>query len=299
MDKLRRTMMYVPGNNPGMIGDAGIYGADSIMFDLEDSVALTEKDSARLLVYCALKTIDFNGTEIVVRINGLDSAHGEKDIEAMVKAGVDVIRLPKTECAEDIQAVEDLVKKNEMKCGIPVGKVKLMAAVESPLGVINAYSIAKASSRMIGIAIGAEDYVTSMRTTRSTGGVELLSARGQLVMAARAAGIVALDTVYSNLEDMQGFEEEVKLIKQLGFDGKSVINPRQIEVVNRIYKPTEEEVFEAKAVMRAIQEANERGLGVVSLDGKMIDKPIVERAERVLIMAGVKLEVSLNEELAG
>lgn len=299
MGKLRRTMMYVPGNNPGMLSDATIYGADSIMFDLEDSVAVTEKDAARCLVYKALCTFDFNDTEIVVRINGLDGPHGEKDIEAMVRGGVDVIRLPKTETAEDIIAVENIVKRVELAIGLPVGTVKLMAAVESPLGIINAYSIAKASKRMIGIAIGAEDYVTSLGTTRSLGGVELLSARSQLVIAARAAGIAALDTVYSDLENMDGFEAEVRLVKQLGFDGKSVINPRQIEVVNNIYKPTEDEISEAIAIMCAIKEANEKGSGVVSLNGKMIDKPIVERAERVLVLAGHKQEVPSYEELAG
>jgi len=292
-------MMYVPGNNPGMLADAGIYGADSIMFDLEDSVAMTEKDAARFLVYQTLKTFDVNGIERVVRINGLDSPHGIKDIEAVVRGGVDVIRLPKTETAEDIIEVEKIVERVEKELNIPVGTVKLMAAVESPLGVINAYSIAKSSERMIGIAIGAEDYVTSMRTKRSPEGVELLAARSQLAMAARAAGIAALDTVYSDLDNMAGFEEEVRLIKQLGFDGKAVINPRQIEVVNTIYRPTEVEISEAIEVMQAIEEANERGSGVISLNGKMIDKPIVERAERVLEMVGYIQEVDNHENVAG
>lgn len=174
-----------------------------------------------------------------------------------------------------------------------------MAAVESPLGVLNAYAIATSSKRMIGIAIGAEDYVTSMKTTRSPNGIELISARSQLVMAARAAGIAALDTVYSDLSNMEGFKEEVKLIKQLGFDGKSVINPRQIDIVHQIYKPTEKEIDEAMEVMRAIEEAKAKGSGVIALNGKMIDKPIVERAERVLVMAGCIQEVAKNEDMAG
>ena len=291
--------MYVPGNNPGMLVDSGIYGADSIMFDLEDSVAMTEKDAARNLVYQTLRHFKVEGLETVVRINGLDGPHGQKDIEAVVRGGVDVIRLPKTETAQDILDVERIVEGIEKEIGLEVGTVKLMAAVESPLGVLNAYAIATSSKRMIGIAIGAEDYVTSMKTTRSANGIELISARSQLVMAARAAGIAALDTVYSDLSNMEGFKNEVNLIKQLGFDGKSVINPRQIEIVHQIYKPTEKEIDEAMEVMRAIEEAKAKGSGVIALNGKMIDKPIVERAERVLVMAGCIQEVANNEDMAG
>lgn len=282
MERLRRTMMYVPGNNPAMLADAGIYSADSIMFDLEDSVSINEKDAARCLVYQMIKNTHYGDTEVVVRINGLDTPYGKEDIKAMVAAGVHVIRLPKTDSGEDIKAVENLIEISERACGVEIGKTKMMAAIESPLGIINAYEIARASDRLIGIAIGAEDYVTSMKTKRSPGGVELLMARSQLIVAARAAGIAALDTVYSDVDNDQGFLEEVHLIKQLGFDGKSVINPRQIGLVHGAYAPTEKEIREANQVMMAIKEANEKGSGVISLNGKMIDKPIVERAERVL-----------------
>lgn len=287
MAKLRRTMMYVPGNNPAMLVDAGVYGADSLMFDLEDSVAISEKDSARLLVYQMVKNMDYGGVEIVVRINSLDSVYGKLDIEAMVRAGVDVIRLPKTETRKDVEDVEKIIVEVEKEIGREVGSTRMMAAIEGPLGIINAYDIAVASDRLIGIAIGAEDYVTSMKTNRSKSGVELVSARGQLIIAARAAGIAALDTVFSDVEDEEGFRAEVELIKQLGFDGKSVINPRQIDIVNEIFKPTEAEVRHAKQVMMAIMDANEKGLGVISLNGKMVDKPIVERAERVLELVNV------------
>ena len=293
--KLRRTMMYVPGNNPNMLSDAHIYGADSLMFDLEDSISLKEKDSARLLVYNAVKTIDYDDMEIVVRINGLDTPFGKNDIEAMVRAGVHVIRLPKTETAEDVMEVERIIEEVEKKIGIPVGATKIMGAIESPLGVINAMEIAKASTRLIGIAIGAEDFVTSMKTKRSPEGIELLYARSQILIAARAAGIYALDTVYSDVENEEGFRKEVKLIKQLGFDGKSIINPRQIAPVHEIYAPTEEEVDEALKVVKAIREAEKEGLGVVSLGGKMIDKPIVERAERVLELGNITLSEKEEE----
>lgn len=278
-------MMYVPGNNPNMLAEAHIYGADSLMFDLEDSISLSEKDSARLLVYNAIKSIDYGETEIVVRINGLDTPFGRNDIKAMVRAGADVIRLPKTETAKDVLDVEEIIEEVERNSSRPIGSTKMMAAIESPLGVINAVEIAKASSRLIGIAIGAEDFVTNMKTKRSPEGIELLYARSQILIAARAAGICALDTVYSDVNNEEGFRKEVKLIKQLGFDGKSIINPRQIAPVHEIYAPTEKEIEHSKRVIRAIKEAEEKGLGVVSLKGKMVDKPIVERAERILELA--------------
>lgn len=285
MERLRRTMMFVPGSNPGMIKDAYIYEADAIMFDLEDAVSVNEKDSARFLVYNALKTIDYGKKELVVRINGLDSPHGKEDIEAMVRAGVHVIRLPKTETAQDILDVEAIIEDVEKKCGREVGSTRMMAAIESPFGVINAYDIAKSSKRLIGIALGAEDYVTNLKTVRYADGMELLAARTQIVIAARAAGIYALDTVYSDVDNEEGFAREVALIKQLGFDGKSVINPRQIKPVHDIYAPTEKEIERAIAVKNAAKEAEERGLGVIALNGKMIDKPIVDRADRVLQLA--------------
>lgn len=285
MERLRRTMMFLPGSNPAMVKDAYIYDADAIMFDLEDAVALTEKDSARFLVYNALKTIDYGKKELVVRINGLDTPFGRDDIFAMVHAGAHVLRLPKTDSAQDVLDVEAVIAEAEVAAGREVGSTRMMAAIESPIGVINAYEIAKASKRLIGIAIGAEDYVTNMKTVRSPEGIELLAARSQIVIAARAAGIYALDTVYTDVDNEEGFKAEVKLIKQLGFDGKSVINPRQIKPVHDIYAPTQEEIKKSMAVIRAAKEAEAEGLGVISLNGKMIDKPIVDRAERVLQLA--------------
>ncbi|MBP1043227.1 citrate (pro-3S)-lyase subunit beta [Vagococcus sp. BWB3-3] len=284
MEQLRRTMMFVPGANAAMLRDAPLYGADAIMFDLEDAVSLKEKDTARVLVYQALKTFDYTAVETVVRINGLDTV-GHEDIEAMVIAGVNVIRLPKTETAQDIIAVEAIIGEMEVKYGIPLGTVKMMAAIESAEGVLNAREIAKASDRLIGIALGAEDYVTNMKTRRFPDGQELFFARSTILHAARAAGIAAVDTVYADVENTAGFQAEVRLIKQLGFDGKSVINPRQIPLVNQIYEPTAKEIQQAKEVIWAIQEAEAKGAGVIAVDGKMVDKPIVERAERVIALA--------------
>ena len=286
MERLRRTMMFVPASNAGMLRDAYIYGADSIMFDLEDSISLKEKDTARFLVYQAVKTIDYGNVETVVRINSLDQG-GRNDIHAMVRAGIDVIRLPKTETAEDVLDVEEVILEAERQCGREEGSTRMMAAIEGPVGVLNALSIAKSSKRLIGIALGAEDYVTSMKTRRyaERDSEEIFFARSMIVHAARAVGIAALDTVFSNVDDVDTLRKETEFIKQLGFDGKSVINPRQIPVVNSVFTPTEKEIQNAIAVMNAIEEAESKGSGVIALNGKMIDKPSVERAERVLLLA--------------
>ena len=284
MERLRRTMMFVPGANAAMLRDAPLYGADSLMFDLEDAVSLKEKDSARLLVHMALKTFDYSKVETVVRINAL-TAGGDQDIEAMVLAGIDVIRLPKTETAQDIIEVDQVITSVEETYHIPMGTTKMMAAIESAEGVLNAREIAKASERLVGIALGAEDYVTNMKTQRYPDGQELSFARNMILHSARAAGIAAIDTVYSDVENLEGFQTEVRLIKQLGFDGKSVINPRQIPLVHAIYEPTEKEIQAAKEVIWGIQEAEAKGSGVISVNGKMVDKPIVERAERVIALA--------------
>jgi citrate lyase subunit beta/citryl-CoA lyase len=277
-------MMFVPGNNPGMMADAHIYGPDSIMLDLEDSVTMTEKDTARLLVYNALKTIDYGDTEMVVRINPLNTPYGKKDIEAMVKAGVHVIRMPKTETAEEVVEVEREIEKVEKEIGC-VGRTRIMAAIESALGVVNAYAIATASPRMMGIALGAEDYCANLKTQRTPGGDELRLARETIVVAARAAGIDALDTVYSNLNDMETFRQEVEFIHRLGFDGKSIINPRQIEIVNEVFAPSEKAIEKARTIIAAIKEAEKKGSGVIAVNGKMVDRPVVIRAQRVIELA--------------
>lgn len=278
-------MMFIPGNNPSMITDGHIYGSDSIMFDLEDAVSLKEKDSARFLVYNALKTIDYGDTETVVRVNGLDTPFGRDDFQAMVRAKVDVIRLPKTDTPEEVIEADNLISEIEEKIGLENGTIKLMAAIESPLGILNAYKIATASKRLIAIALGAEDFVTNMKTKRSPEGIELLAARSQILLATRAAGIYALDTVYSDINNDEGLVNEAKLIKQLGFDGKSVIHPRQIDLIHKVYEPTQEEIDHAVRVLHGIKEAEERGSGVIAVDGKMVDGPIVDRAYRVIELA--------------
>ncbi len=279
--KLRRSMLFLPGANAAMLSTAFVYKPDSIMFDLEDAVSLREKDAARLLVFHALQMPVYREMETVVRINPLNTPFGRMDLEAAVRAGVDVVRLPKTESAADVEALEAEVVRIEHACGREPGSTKLMAAIESASGVINALSIAQASPRMIGIALAGFDYVMDMQTERGDGS-ELFYARCAVLHAARAAKVDAFDVVYPDVNDEAGFLKEVDLIKRLGFNGKSIINPRQIEILHNAYAPTEEEVEYAHRVVAAALEGERQGLGVVSLNGKMIDAPIIDHARRVL-----------------
>ena len=280
--KLRRSMLFVPGSNAAMLSNSFIYKPDSIMFDLEDAVALKEKDSARLLVAHALQYPLYQEIETVVRVNPLDSEFGLLDLNAVVRAGVDVVRMPKTETAQDVVDMDNAITDIEKACGREVGSTKMLAAIESPLGITQANQIATASKRLIGIALGAEDYVRNLKTERSPEGIELLFARCSILQAARAAGIQAFDTVYSNANNEEGFLKEAALIKQLGFDGKSLINPRQIELLHNLFAPTQKDVDQAKRIIEAAEEAEKQGSGVVSLNGKMIDAPIIDRAKLVL-----------------
>lgn len=257
---------------------------------------MAEKDTARLLVYNALKTIDYGTTEMVVRVNPLSTPYGKKDIEAVVKAGVDVVRMPKTETADEVREMEAEIERVEKEIGC-LGRTKIMAAIESALGVVNAYAIATASKRMMGIALGAEDYCANLKTQRTPEGIELLLARQTIVVAARAAGIDALDTVYSNLNDMETFRKEVEQIHKMGFDGKSIINPRQIDIVNEVFTPSQKAIDKAMAVVGAIKEAEKRGSGVIALNGKMVDRPVVLRAQRTIDLA-VAAGVIKKEDLA-
>ncbi|MDR3426526.1 MULTISPECIES: citrate (pro-3S)-lyase subunit beta [Silvimonas] len=281
--KLRRSMLFLPGANAAMLSTAYIYRPDSIMFDLEDAVSLREKDAARLLVFHALQNPMYEDIETVVRINPLNTPFGLKDLEAAVRGGVDVVRLPKTDSANDVRELETQVARIEAECGREIGSTQLMAAIESASGVVNALSIATSSPRLIGIALAGFDYVIDMQTERGDG-TELFYARCAVLHAARAAGIDAFDVVYSDINDEAGFLKEVDLIRRLGFNGKSLINPRQIELLHNAYAPTEEDASYARRVIAAAEAAEANGLGVIALNGKMIDAPIVNHARRTLQM---------------
>ena len=282
--KLRRAMMFMPGNNPAMLQNAGIYGADSVIFDLEDAVSIHEKDSARQLVLQALTHFTYS-CEIAIRINHIQTPYGFRDLETVLPGKPDLIRLPKAESAEEIQTVAEIIDRVERECGFPDGTIKMGAAIETAKGLRQAYAIASASPRMEFLAIGGEDFIADLKTTRSKDGRELFVARSQLVLAAREAGIQAIDTVFADANDDETFLNEVRFIKQLGFDGKSVINPRQVRQVQEVFAPTEKEISHARRVLAAYQDALDRKSGVIALDGKMIDTPIVTRAERVLAYA--------------
>ncbi|HVN85865.1 MAG TPA: aldolase/citrate lyase family protein [Candidatus Binatia bacterium] len=284
--KLRRSMLFVPGDNAAMLSTVFVHRPDSIMFDLEDAVSPSQKDSARLLVYQALRHPAYRDIEIVVRINALETEFGLKDLEAAVRGGAHIVRLPKTENPEEIGKLETHIARIEKDCGRAVGDTKVMAAIESASGVVNAVAIAKSSSRMVAIALAGFDYLVDMHTHRSDGWEpELFYARAAVLHAARAAHIDAFDVVYGNINDDEGFLREVMIAKRLGFNGKSLIHPKQIDLLHKAYAPTEEELSHAKRVVAAAEEAHRKGLGVASLDGKMVDPPVIEEAEMTLQLA--------------
>ncbi|MCW2254021.1 citrate lyase subunit beta/citryl-CoA lyase [Providencia alcalifaciens] len=285
--RTRRSMLFVPGSNAAMLSNSFIYKADALMFDLEDSVTLREKDTARRLVYHALQHPLYHDIETIVRVNALDSVFGVADLEAVVRGGADIVRLPKTDTAQDVIDIENEILRIEKSCGREAGSTGLLAAIESPMGITQAVNIAHSSSRLIGIALGAEDYVRNLRTERSPEGIELLYARCAILQAARSAGIQAFDTVYSDANNEEGFLKEAAHIKQLGFDGKSLINPRQIELLHNLYAPTQKEVDHAQRVVDAANAAEQEGRGVVSLNGKMVDGPVIDRARLVLSRAAL------------
>lgn len=286
MKKLRRSMLFLPGANAAMLSTSFIYKPDSIMFDLEDAVSVKEKDSARLLVAQTLKLGIYQkmGIETVVRINALDTPFGLDDLESVVRAGVDVVRLPMTHSVDHVHQLEAHIARIEQDMNRTIGSTKIIAAIESAEGVVNAVDIAKSSPRMIAIALAAFDYLVDMQTERGDG-QELFYARCAVLHAARVAKIDAFDVVYSNVNDDEGFLREVKLIKQLGFNGKSLINPRQIELLHNAYAPSQKDLDNAKEIVEAALEGEKQGLGVVSLNGKMIDAPIITRAKMVIELA--------------
>ncbi|WP_036600121.1 aldolase/citrate lyase family protein [Oribacterium sp. oral taxon 078] len=283
--RLRRSMMFLNAQKPSLIKDPYIYGADSLMLDLEDAVAATAKDTARFSLYHALRSIDYRGSERVVRINGLDTDLWEEDIRCVVAGGADVIRIPKTENADMVRAVEDKVLAAEEEFHREPGTTLLMSALESAKGVMNAYEICTASDRMIGVALSGGDYTKDLQTRITGTGVELMGARQQMIIAARAAGVQCFDTVWTNLDDMEGFRKDVETIHMMGFDGKSCINPRQIDVVHKIFTPTMKEILFSEKVIREIDDKKAKGIGVFTVDGKMIDIAFYDGAKRNIMLA--------------
>lgn len=281
-DQLRRSRLYLPGNEPKFFVNAGLHSPDGIILDLEDSVAPSEKDAAQLLVRNSLRSVDFYGAERMVRINQLPK--GLDDLKYIVPNNVNVILVPKCETAEQIHQLEKEVEKLKKQHKVE-NPIYFMPIIESALGVIKAYEIASASKNNCALAIGLEDYTADIGTQRTNEGRESIFARQMLVNAAKAAGIQAIDTVFSDVADMEALRQSVIEAKSLGFEGKGCIHPRQIKVVHEAFAPTIEEIEKAKKIVQAFEEAEKKGLGVVSLGSKMIDPPVVKRAHNAINLA--------------
>ena len=282
---MRRSMLFLPGNNPNMLINAGTLGADSVIFDLEDAVSPAEKDAARILVRNTMRYMDLGAAEVVVRINSVDTAFWRADLDAVIPERPGVILLPKSARREDVLAADGYIGEIEDKLGLPKMGVKLMPLIETALGVENAFEIASASPRVCALFLGAEDLTADLRCRRTKEGREIEYARTRLVIAARAAGVEVYDTPFTDVNDDEGIVRDAELAKALGFSGKASISPRHVDVINAVFSPTLEEIEYAYEVMDAIRIAKEQGKGAIALRGKMIDAPIVARAEQTIAAA--------------
>ncbi len=281
-ERFRRSRLYLPGNEPKFFVNAGLHKPDGIILDLEDSVAVAQKDAARLIVRNALRGVNFYGAERMVRIN--QGELGLEDLDYIVPHNVHMILIPKVESAEDVIAVDERVQAICRERGIEA-PVFIMPIIESALGGIKAYEIAKASENNVALALGLEDYTADIGVQRTLEGRESFWLRSVIVNAARAAGIQPIDTVFSDVSDMEGLAASVREAKGLGFDGKGCIHPRQIAVVHQAFAPEAREIEKAQKIVLAFDKAEREGLGVVSLGSKMIDPPVVKRALRTVEMA--------------
>ncbi len=283
-------MLYIPGNNPAMLQQGGVYGADSLLLDLEDAVALNQKDSARILVRNMLKNINFYDTEVCVRVNHLDTPFGLEDLEEIVPLQPDAIRYPKTETVEELDKLIKIIEAIEDKHNLPHDKMTIHAMIETALGVQNVFRIAKFSKRVDAITIGGQDLTADMniKSTKDGSGIDL--ARKMIVMASKANKIDAIDTVFVDVNDEEGLRKDTEYAKQIGFTGKAVINPRQIDIIHDVYMPTDEEVRKAYRIMKEFNKNKKAGIGVFAIDGKMIDAPVMARAAHILELANIDYE---------
>jgi citrate lyase subunit beta/citryl-CoA lyase len=281
MDRLRRTMLFIPGNNPGMLQNAGILGADSIILCLEDAVSLGEKDAARILVRNAIKNVNFYNSEVVVRINPLSTDFGSEDVREIAEVLPHALMVPKA-TEEDIILVDEMLSKVEEEKGFEKGSIKIFPLIETAYGLENVYGITKASKRNTGVLLGAEDLTADLGIKRTKEGEEIFYARSKVAAACKALRVDAIDTPFTDLDDMESFIKDINKAKSLGMTGKAAINPRQIDTIHEVFAPTEDEIRYARRVMEATDTAKREGKGVFSLDGKMVDAPIIARAETIL-----------------
>ena len=282
---LKRTSLYASGSSAGKVLEARFYNQDCIVYDLEDSVSTMEKDAARFLIYHTVRYHRPPDKYVLIRVNGLYSEYIDEDLEATVRARPDAIRLPKVEHAEEVRRIDAQITRIEKTAGIEPGSIELWCNIESVLGAVNAQEIATASPRVVALALGAEDYTASMGSLRSKAGHEIFYARMQVLQACRLAGISAQDAVFSDFNDLEGLQEDLKMTRGLGFDGKTVIHPRQIDMVNAAFTPTKKEIRNAQRVIAALEEGARNHTGVVVVDGSMVDKPMEIRARTVLAQA--------------
>jgi citrate lyase subunit beta/citryl-CoA lyase len=281
-DRLRRSRLYLPGNEPKYFVNAGLHGPDAIILDLEDSVHHAEKDAARLLVRNTLRAVDFGAAERMVRINQLPL--GLEDLEEIIPQSPDLILLPKAETAEQVKQVGAAIDSTARKAGV-TRPIWLMPILESALGIENAFAIATASDRIAGITIGLEDYTADLGVVKTLGGSESLYARNRVVNAAHAAHVQAIDSVYSDVADSEGLLHWGEASRAMGFEGMGCLHPAQIEVIHRAFAPSPQELEKALKIVAAYEDAQARGLGVVSLGSKMIDAPVVQRALKLVVRA--------------
>lgn len=286
MKKLRRTMLFIPGNNPGMLQNAPILGADSVILDLEDAVSLTEKDSARALVKEAIKNMDYSNIELVVRINPLDTEFGLKDLSTIAKVKPDAIMVPKA-TQQQLKDIDSILNKIEKEENIEYSSIKLIPIIETAFALETVYDIVKSCERVIAVLLGAEDLTSDFGIKRTKEGEEIFYARNRVSTACRAAKIDAVDTPFTDTNDFEGLEKDSRKAKSLGFTGKAAINPRQVDFIHSVFAPTAEEIKHALRVIEAREDAKEKGLGVFSLDGKMVDAPIINRALSTIDLAKV------------
>ena len=289
-----RSMLFLPGNNPNMLINGNCLGADAVIFDLEDAVAPAEKDAARILVRNTMRYMDFGGCGRIVRINSIDTPYWRKDLDQIMPYKPDLILLPKSGSAADVLAADEYMTELEEKLGFEANTVGLMPLIETAMGVENSFAIATATKRIKALFLGAEDLTADLRCKRTKEGREIEYARTRLVVAARAAGVEVFDTPFTDVNDDEGIVVDAELAKALGFSGKASISPRHVEVINRVFSPTMAEIDYAYEVIEAIRIAKEQGKGAIALRGKMIDAPIVARAERTISMA---VEMGLGREV--
>ncbi len=281
---MRRSMLFIPGNTPNLLMNADILGADAVILDLEDAVSPAEKDSARILVRNCLKTLKYQGVEVIVRINPVDTDYWKKDLDEIIPLKPSMIMPPKSSSGEYVRTVSEYIGELEDKFGYERNTVKLIPLIETALGVENAFAIASACDRVAAIFLGAEDLTADLRCKRTKESQEIFYARQRLVVAARAAEVDVYDTPFTDVNDLEGLVKDAEFAKAMGFTGKASISPRHVEGINTVFSPTQADIDYAHEVMETIERAKAEGKGVVSLRGKMIDAPIVARARQVIEM---------------